>query len=108
MTERIDSANEAVDNVIEMYKEGTTGCIKKIEQRLNTEHNALSKQWDGDGKRFGQSVDKSKDALRGGATERKKSMSELEQGSEVRQILYDQVSSSLRAFQRKVLSGTKR
>lgn len=105
MTERLDGSNQTVDKVIETYQEGTTGCIKKIGRRLNTEHDTLSKQWDADSGRFRQSVDKSKEAIRGHSTERNRAIPRLQQESGERQMTYDRASSSLRAFQRHVTSG---
>lgn len=105
MIKRLDSANDAVDKVIDTYKAGTTGCVEKIKRRLNKERDSLSKQWDDDGKRFHRSVEESKEALKSGTAEKKNAMSKLEQDSKERQMLYDQASSSLRAFQRHILSG---
>lgn len=105
MTEHLGGANRTVGHVLEAYTTGTSGCVERIERRVNREQKALKKRCDDDIKQFAQEVVTSKKAIQKDNSKREKALSRQEEEAAERQMLYRRASSSLQAFQNQVLGG---
>jgi hypothetical protein len=105
MTEHLSGTSRTVDRVLETYTTGTSGCVERIERRVNREHKALKKRCDDDSKQFAQEVDTSKKAIQKSNSKREKALSRQEEEAAERQMLYKRASSSIQAFQNRVLGG---
>ncbi|KFH48726.1 hypothetical protein ACRE_003400 [Hapsidospora chrysogenum ATCC 11550] len=105
MTEHLSRANRTVDGVLEAYTVGTSGCVERIERRVNREQKTLKKRYDDDSKQFVQEVDTSKKAIQKGNSKREKALSQQDEEAAERQVLYKRASSSVQAFQNTALGG---
>lgn len=94
-----------IKETINVYEEGTSDCVGRIERRLGIEHPRLLKHWENDGNLFARSVKDAEASIQDAPHTGRRGVSELEREVAQRQLLYDQASSSLRAFHNQVMRG---
>jgi hypothetical protein len=92
-----------IENTVEVYSEGVSGCVDRIERRLAQEQPILEKQWVEDSKRFMLHVNRLKRSIEKFSAPREEAASKRTDQASQQLRLYKRASESLRAFQAEVM-----